>query len=185
MKYVIITAERVIKMGFKKIFYFTLLALAPYLGIAAIYFLAEQKILMLILTGLVLSFTFTLTLVCVHKSLKNKWDAYNLARAVMIVKLIQIPAYCLNFVFACLCFMMLFTFPFAIIYFITDCIALVMSGLVATSAVLRAIDEKPKIFSRYIWTIALQFVFCADVVATIFIYKKLKTEKENKSENPE
>lgn len=172
-------------MGFKKISYFALLALTPYLGVAAMFFLSEQKILMLIMIGLVLVFTTILTITCVHKSLKNKRDAYNLARAVMIVKFIQIPAYILNFVFAFLCFMMLFTFPFAIIYFITDCIALVLSGLVATSAVLCAISENPKVFSRYIWLIPLQFVFCADVVATVFIYKKLKAEKENKSENPE
>ena len=172
-------------MGFKKIFYFALLALTPYLGVAAMFFLSEQKILMLIMIGLVLVFTTILTIACVHKSLKNKGDAYNLARAVMIVKFIQIPAYIFNFVFACLCFMMLFTFPFAIIYFITDCIALVLSGLVATSAVICAINEKPEVFSRYIWLIPLQFVFCADVVATVFIYKKLKAEKENKSENPE
>lgn len=168
------------KMGFKKIFYFALLAIAPYLGVAAMYFLSEEKILILVLLILLEILTFALTLICVYKSQKNKWDAYSLMRAVMIVKLIHIPAYIMNFVFAAMCFMMLFTIPAALIYFITDCIALVMSGLVVTSAVLRAMNEKPRVFNKYIWVIPLQYIFCVDVFATAFIYKKLKTEQLNK-----
>ncbi|MBQ5592040.1 MAG: hypothetical protein IIU80_03760 [Clostridia bacterium] len=171
-------------MSAKKIFYFALLALAPYLGIAAMYFLSEQKILLLVLIALIEGLTFTLTLICVYKSQKNRWDAHALAKAVMIVKLIHIPAYVMNFVFACLCLMMLFTFPGALIYFITDCIALMMSGLVVTSAMLRAMSENPRICGKYLWIIPLQFVFCADVFATVFLYKKLKEEKENKILNP-
>ena len=172
-------------MSAKRIFYFALLVLAPYLGIAAMYFLSEQNILLLVLIALIECLTFTLTFGCVYKSQKNRWDAYSLAKAVMIVKLIHIPAYVMNFVFACLCFMMLFTIPWALIYFVTDCIALVMSGLVVTSATLRAMNENPKAFNKYVWIIPLQFVFCADVFAAVFLYKKLKAEKENVPQNPD
>lgn len=149
------------------------------------YLLAEEKILMLILLALLVIVTFALTLICVYKSQKDKWNACSLIRAVMIVKLIHIPAYIMNFICAVMCFMMLFTFPGALIYFITDCIALVMSGLVVTSAVLRAMDENPKAFNKYFWLIPVQFVFCADVFATVFLYKKLKTEKQINLTSPE
>lgn len=128
---------------------------------------------------------FGMTLICVYKSQKDRWDAYRIARAVMIVKLIHIPAYIMNFVFGCLCLMMLFTIPFALIYFITDCIALIMSSLVAVSATLRAMNENPGGFNKYIWVIPLQFIFCADVFATVFLYKKLKAEKSDNLTNPE
>ena len=171
-------------MNAKKIFYFALLAAVPYFGIAAAYFLMQQiwMLVALILTGFLI---FLLTLVCVYKSQKNKWDAYSFTRAVMIVKIIQIPAYIINFVCCILSFMMLFTFPAGFLYFFTDCMALVMSGLVMTAAMLRVMNESPVWFKKYIWVIPLQFVFCADFFATVFIYKKLKTKKENKSENPE
>lgn len=149
------------------------------------YLLAEEKILMLILLALLVIVTFALTLICVYKSQKDKWNTYSLIRAVTIVKLIHIPAYIMNFVFGCLCFMMLFTFPGALVYFITDCITLVMSGLIVTSAVRRAMDENPKAFNKYCWLIPVQFVFCADVFATVFLYKKLKTEKQMNLTSPE
>jgi hypothetical protein len=164
--------------------YFALLAVVPYLGIAVMYLLSEENIYALLLILLFEMLMFALTLICVYKSQKNRWDVYSLARAITIVKLIHIPAYIMNFVFACLCLMMLFTFPGALIYFITDCIALMMSGLVVTSAMLRAMSENPRIFGKYLWIIPLQFVFCADVFATVFLYKKLKEEKENKVLNP-
>lgn len=172
-------------MGAKKIFYFALLAAVPYFGIAVAYLLMEQQILLLVLLVLIEFLTFILTLVCVGKSQKNKWDSYGLMRNVMIVKLIHIPAYIINLVFGVLSFMMLFTFPMGIIYFITDCMALVMSGLVMTAAMLRLMNENPVLFRKYIWVIPLQFIFCADFFATAFIYKKLKEGKMNKIENPD
>ena len=172
-------------MGIKRIFYFTLLAIVPYLGVAAMYLFSEGQFLMLALLILLVGLTFALTLACVYKSQKNKWDAYGLLRTVMIIKLIHIPAYIMNFVFGVLCFMMLFTAPGALLYFITDCIALVMSGLIVTSATLRMIDENPQDFRKYIFVVPLQFVFCADVFATVFLYKKLKAQKINNTTNPD
>lgn len=165
--------------------YFALLAVVPYLGVAAMYLLSEEKIYALLLVALFEILMFALTLICVYKSQKYKWDAYRLAKAVMIVKLIHIPAYIMNFVFGCLCLMMLFTAPGALIYFITDCIALIMSSLVAVSATLRAMNENPRGFNKYIRFIPLQFIFCADVFATVFLYKKLKAEKSDNMTNPE
>lgn len=183
-------------MSKKSIVYFVMLAVTPYLAVIPLiltfigsdelwqvfgnnaYNLIIPVVLFIILTGI-------LTSVCFIISLKNKWDAYALAKTMAIIKLIHVPAYIAIFIVGAFCTLTVFSLPFTVLLAVFDYILLIMSGLMTSSAVILALNQNPQLPKTYCLLIVLQFVFCADVVATVFIYKKLKAEKENKSENPE
>lgn len=176
-------------MSKKSIVYFIMLALTPYLAVIpliclfvgsdelwqvfgnSVYNLFIPVALFIILTGL-------LTAVCFIISLKNKWDAYALVKTMAIIKLIHIPAYIAIFVVGVFCAMTIFSLPFTVLLAVFDYILLMMSGLMTSAAVILAINQNPQISKKYYLLIALQFVYCADVVATWILYLKLKSEKE-------
>ena len=111
----------------------------------------------------------------------KKWDAVSLAKFAMIVKLIQIPAYLTLFVLGLLLMLAIFTIPFSIVLFFVCSLTLALTGLWVVSASITALRQgicKPQ---EVIWVMILQFVFCADVVASIIFYVTLK--KKQKSAN--
>lgn len=109
-----------------------------------------------------------LSIVCFVVSIYAKWDALSLAKTAMIIKLVQIPAYLLIFVFT------IFTYPFSILLFILDCLSLFMTGLLVIASATSAIRKNIFSFIEIIWVILLQFVFCADVISSVVFYNKLK-----------
>lgn len=92
----------------------------------------------------------------------------------MITKLIQIPSYIVIFVLGVLLTITIFTFAFSILMFFFDYLTLIMTGLINSAAVINASRKKAVSFGKNIWIIILQFVFCADVVASIIFYIKIK-----------
>lgn len=184
-------------MNFMKRIYFVLLTVAPYLVVLTVGILFENSYNiterffndnfynLAIPVALVIILTLCLTFVYVYKCHKNKWEAYSLAKTMMIIKIIHIPAYIAIFVLGAICALTVFSLAFTYLFIIFDYLLLVMSGLMTSSAVLRAMDENPKAFKKYFWLIPVQFVFCVDVFATVLLYKKLKTEKQMSLTNPE
>ena len=109
--------------------------------------------------------------------LRQKWDALVLAKTAVTVKLCQIPAYILIFLLGVAFFFSIFTFAVSLALAVLDGLALLLSGLLTVAAVIRADRQGIYSFGDHAWVIALQFIFCADVVAAIVFYKKLKNAK--------
>lgn len=118
-----------------------------------------------------------LSAVCFLVSICKKWDSLSLAKIFMIVKLLQVPAYVLIFACGVLFSITIFTVPFSVALLFSDCVSVFSTGLGVASAAINAIRQdifKPK---EILWVIIAQFVFCADVVASMILYIKLKNRK--------
>lgn len=105
------------------------------------------------------------------------WDALSLAKSAVILKLIHVPAYVLIFGLGILLTIAIFTIPFSFGLFLLDCLTLFLSGLLTTASIINAVRQGVCKFKDVFWVIILQFIFCADVVAAIILYKKLRKSK--------
>ena len=116
--------------------------------------------------------SFVLGLVCAIAlfiwSRRWSWSAKQLALAGMAVKLAQIPAYVIWFVLG----VSFFLFGLAAAAFIVDSAAILFSGLVGLAAVRRCRAEGHLTREAAVLHGILQFVFCADVVSAIWVYRK-------------
>lgn len=129
--------------------------------------------------------TMVLSIICFVLSIYKKWDVLSLAKTVMIIKLVHIPAYVLIFVFGILLAITIFTIPFSIGLFLFDCLSLFLTGALMISAVINSIKQGIVKFKDILWIMILQFVFCADVVSAIIFYVKLKkTDNANNQNTP-
>ena len=131
-----------------------------------------------ILTGM-------LSIVCFFVSLYKKWDAILLAKTAMIMKLAQVPAYVLIFALGAVFVITIFTIPFSVGLFVIDCLSVFMTGLFVVSSVIATIKNNTFTLKEVIWVILLQFVFCADVIASVVFYIKLKRANKQQISNNE
>ena len=118
-----------------------------------------------------------LSALCLVLGIKGNWDALSVAKTTMIIKLIQIPAYVVIFLLSAIFVMMIFTIGFVIVFAFFDYLTLLMSGMLGILAVVLAIRNGKVSFKESWWVILLQFIYCADVVATVIFYVKLKKMK--------
>ena len=107
-------------------------------------------------------------------SLTGRWDPLFTAKSAMIIKLIQIPAYIIIFVFGVLFAITIWLYVVSIIAMIVDYITLLMSSSLSLSAIINLIRDKKLSFKKSILLIISQFVFCVDVVGAIILYRKIK-----------
>jgi len=124
-----------------------------------------------------------LSIVCFFVSMCKKWDAVSLAKTAMIMKLAQVPAYVLIFALGVVFLITIFTIPFSIGLFLIDCLSVFMTGLFVISSVIAAIRNNTFTRKEVIWVIALQFVFCADVISSVIFYIKLKRANKQRIPN--
>jgi len=129
-----------------------------------------------LILGLFLLCILAIAQIAVYCSLaiRKRLDALSLAKLAMIIKLIQVPAYLLIFVVGFLMLLTIWTYAITVLLFLLDCLTLVLSGLMTTVSVINANRQGIYPIKQSIWCIILQFVFCADVVATVIYYKKLQ-----------
>ena len=124
-----------------------------------------------------------LSILCFVASIFKGWDALSMAKTAMVIKVIQAPAYALIFILGIVLAITIFTIPFSIGLFLLDCWTLFLTGLLTTAAVINSVRQGVFKFKEVIWIIILQLVFCADVVASIVFYLRLrercKTENTN------
>ena len=125
--------------------------------------------------------TTILNIICFAFSIYNKWDALSLVKTMMIIKLIQIPAYVLIFVLGIILAITIFTFPFSIGLFLFDCLSLFLTGALVVSAAINSIKQGLFKLKDILWIMILQFFFCVDVISTIIFYVKLKNIADNSS----
>ena len=124
-------------------------------------------------------FAAILTVICFAVSVCKKWDALSLAKTMMIIKLIQIPAYVLIFVLGVFLAITIFTVPFSIGLVLFDCFSLCLTGALVIAAAINSMKQGLFKLKEIVWIIILQFFFCADVIATIIFYVKLKNVTDN------
>jgi hypothetical protein len=131
---------------------------------------------LLLIAALVIYFllTFALCIATFFISTFKFRDAISMAKTAMLIKLMQIPAYVVIFVLGLGAMLGIMTIPFAIALFWIDCLCLFLTGLPVLSSIICALRQGTIKFRDVIWVIILQFVFCADVVAAIIYYKRLK-----------
>lgn len=127
---------------------------------------------------LILIIIWVVALICAvsisARSLVRKWNFVELSRANMLIKTISIPAYLVIFVIGTACMLTIFTVAISVILMILDVMAIVLSGLIGISAVKRSYDSKAISANEMILYGVLQFVFCADVVTSIIVFRKSK-----------
>ena len=103
-------------------------------------------------------------------SLWGGWRARSMAMASMMVKLLQIPAYVIWFLIG----VILIVFLGPILTLLVDTMAIALSGLVGLAAVVRCKQEGVLTGKQAVLYGVLQFVFCADVISAIILYRKTK-----------
>ena len=135
----------------------------------------HNDVFVLFLTLLVVFVAALLTSVAVFIiSIVKKWNAKDLLRANMIMKLVHIPAYIAILYFTFAFMLTIFTFAISMIMIIMACITIFMSGLIGLAGVIRSAIEKKLSAKEAIIHGILQFIFCADIISSIVIYKKVK-----------
>lgn len=175
----------------KKLLPYTFIILFPYFILFLIYSLFQPSLmerffennfyrglLFLCIFGL-LAFVSAVTLLV--NGLARKKDALELARVNMVIKLVQIPAYLLIFAVGLLCMITIFTFGISLILMVLDGASILFSGLVGICAVTRGHAEGILSPGEWILHSILQFVFCADLVSAVIVYRKAK--RKNASRN--
>jgi hypothetical protein len=169
---------------------FFLIALFPYLIIFALicifkgYFMDtvfHNNAYSLLLTLIVL---YVAALVCAViafiTSFEKKIKILEVLRINMIMKLIHIPAYLFIFVVGLLCMLSIFTIGITIVLMIFDGMTIVLSGLIGLGGVIRSLRENKISKKAAVIHGILQFVFCADIINSIVMYRTIKaTEYDN------
>ena len=119
------------------------------------------------------------TIIISIKNLVLKRSAQELLRMNMIIKLIHIPAYLLIFFAGMIFFLTIFTFAISILLMILAGMSIILSGLIGLSSIIRGLSEYKLTKKKAIIHCILQFVFCADVISSVIIYRSVKTRKQN------
>lgn len=115
-------------------------------------------------------------LICVISRVQ-RWDSFEVVRISMLIKLIQIPAYVLIFLIGSVCLFTIFTFAISFVLMLLDCMAILLSGLIGISAVKRSHTEGVLSTKELFIHGILQFIFCADVVSSVIVFRKTKLAK--------
>lgn len=119
-------------------------------------------------------FAAGLSIICFVLSIRRGWDSLSLAKSAVIIKLIQVPAYIIIFILGVLFSITIFTLPFVMAFIFLNCLTLISTGLLTTAAVINAVRQGVFKSEEVILLMLLQIVFCADVVASIVFYLRLR-----------
>lgn len=107
------------------------------------------------------------------QSLRGRWEGRKLALASLVVKLVHVQNYIVLFFGA----LFLFMIPMvAVLIWAVDVATIFLSGMVGLAAVLRCRAEGRLTNKVAVVNGILQFVFCADVISAIWVYRNTKEE---------
>lgn len=125
--------------------------------------------LILLLFGAVM---YILNIIFMIQARNGCFHATDLARANMIVKLIQIPAYIFIFMIGILCMVMIFTIGISFVLLLLDALSIGLTGLFAIAA-FQNLNREGMITrkAQFIYSIA-SFLFCVDVIIAVIGYRK-------------
>lgn len=116
------------------------------------------------------------TAVHFHVKKKSSEEVLGLSKQ---LKLIQIPAYILIFAATIKYFWLPITGAIiTLISMMADCIAIFSTGIIGLSGVILAYKENKLSKKAAVVNGMLQFIFCADIFSTVWVYKKVKEEEK-------
>lgn len=178
-------------MNKKRIWFILPTTLLPYFvlcSLAVVFFSAQYPLCQfimdrifggngLLIIAAVLLFSFlaaVLSTICFLLSIRQEWNALSLAKTAMIVKLLQMPAYVLIFILGVTLLTTVLAIPISFSLFVLDCLALVLTGLLTAAAATNAVRQQVVTWKECGWIVAIQLIFCADVVAAILLFSILK-----------
>lgn len=92
----------------------------------------------------------------------------------VVIKLIHIPAYVLLFIVGLLCLITIFTTPITIVLILLDGMTIFLTGLIGLGGVIRSSKENRISKSAMVIHGILQFIFCADVISVVVIYRTVR-----------
>ena len=133
----------------------------------------------LMLLGGLLIVSLLSVLVTAVCAVGRKWDASEILKANMIVKILQIPAYVLIFISGIkFSLSMILMTPLAgILFVIFDCMVIFLTGVVGSVALWRCYKEN-LIDKKLMLVFAIsQFIFCVDVVCAIALFMMVKNRR--------
>jgi hypothetical protein len=168
----------------RKYFRFLLIAIFPYLIVLSLLciftgFIMDtvfrNNVIFLLLTLLifyVITLLSSVTLFII--SLVKKKKALEVLRINMIIKMIHIPAYLFIFIVGLICSITIFTFGITIVLIMLDLGAIVLSGLLGLAGVIRGLSENKISLKAAVIHGILQFVFCADIISSVVLFRKAK-----------
>lgn len=105
-------------------------------------------------------------------AIARKWDGREVAKANMIVKLLQIPAYILIFAEGVyFSFSMMLLTPVAgVLFMLFDCTVIFMTGSIGAIATVRCYKEYG-LDKKFAIILGIgQFIFCVDVVCAVLVF---------------
>ncbi len=126
-----------------------------------------------VMTALLLAYgfiAFILTVTFTALCLALGWDGKQVAKANMIIKLAQVPAYIAIFILGVFCFIAVITIMLSVFFVLFDCFSIFLSGLVGAAAAFRRFLEGKKDLPFWLVIGLLQFVFVADVFCCVILY---------------
>jgi hypothetical protein len=127
---------------------------------------------------LALIIIYTIAMICSIMtfiiSLVKKRSAQEVARINMIVKLLHIPAYIIIFIIGLFGLITIFTMAISIVLVIMDCMTIFLTGLIGLGGIIRGLGENKLSKKEAVIHAIFQFVFCADIISSIIVYRKIK-----------
>ena len=115
---------------------------------------------------------YILNIIFMIQARNGCFHATDFARANMIVKLIQIPAYIFIFMIGILCMVMIFTIGISFVLLLLDALSIGLTGLFSIAA-FQNLNREGMITrkAQFIYSIA-SFLFCVDVIIAVIGYRK-------------
>ena len=114
------------------------------------------------------------------QGVRGGWQGRKLALASMIIKLFHIQSYVGLFLMALSGVLLPFLLAIlVVIVWVLDVMTIILSGIVGLAGVIRCRAEGRLTTKAAIFNGILQFVFCADVVAAVLLYRRAWKNKED------
>ena len=171
----------------RKLFFQLLLTvLFPYLIVFSIFSIFSNSLREIVFRGIgspyvllliILVFYFAAlvtTVIYLVRNLYKRQSALEMTKINMVIKLIHIPAYIFIFIVGLLCLLTIFTMLFTIAFFVFDCLAIFLTGLVGAGGIIQGAREEKITKKSAILHGILHFLFCVDVISAIIIYRRVK-----------
>lgn len=124
--------------------------------------------------------TIPLNLVFVMTGLGETNASEKMARMNMVVRLLQIPGYLINFFFAMLFMISIFTMSISLALASLDMLCLVATGILGTAAVTAAVKEGKMSVRAAFFASIFNYIYCLDVVYAIVLYVFLAAKRVGK-----
>ena len=118
-------------------------------------------------------------IVQIRKTQRQGQSGQDLAKMNLVVKAIQIPAYGALFICGVLFLLTVFTFAFSFVLVIFDGMAICLTGILGGAAAWRCRREGILSRKQAAFCGCLQFIFCLDIFAALWMYRRAKKQRSN------